>query len=123
MCSVGETFEIKADVYASRKTKAKARLYQGETLNGLDGIKDVDLAPGLSVAELDALIGKRDYKRFLNFRNEVYREKGMKKNPPSREEALRLMSENPNLVRRPLLVKGKSIVIGFDKDAMKEMAG
>jgi uncharacterized membrane protein len=43
---VGETFEIKADVYASRKTKAKARLYQGETLNGLDGIKDLELEPG-----------------------------------------------------------------------------
>lgn len=84
---------------------------------------DVDLAPGLSVDELDALIGKRDYKQFLNFRNELYRERGMKMNPPTREEALRLMSENPNLVRRPLLVKGKSIVIGFDKDAMKEMAG
>ncbi|HZO51979.1 MAG TPA: ArsC/Spx/MgsR family protein [Bryobacteraceae bacterium] len=84
---------------------------------------DVDLAPGLSVAELDALIGKRDYKQFLNFRNELYRERGMGKNPPSREEALRLMSENPNLVRRPLLVRGKAVVIGFDKDAMKEMAG
>ena len=81
------------------------------------------MAPGLSVDELDALIGKRDYKQFLNFRNELYRERGMKKNPPTREEALRLMSENPNLVRRPLLVKGKSIVIGFDKEAMKEMAG
>ena len=88
------------------------------------GVKfeDVDLALGLSVAELDALIGKRDYQQFLNFRNELYRERGMKKNPPAREEALRLMSENPNLVRRPLLVKGTSIVIGFDKDAMKEMA-
>lgn len=89
------------------------------------GVKfdDVDLAPGLGVDELDALIGKRDYKQFLNFRNEIYRERGMKKNPPTREEALQLMSENPNLVRRPLLVKGKAIVIGFDKEAMKEMAG
>lgn len=84
--------------------------------------EDVDLAPGLSVAELDALIGKRDYREFLNFRNELYRERGMKKSPPPRGEALRLMSENPNLVRRPLLVKGRSIVIGFDKEAMKEMA-
>ncbi|MCC6294761.1 MAG: hypothetical protein IT164_19065 [Bryobacterales bacterium] len=85
--------------------------------------EDVDLAPGLSVAALDALIGKRDYREFLNFRNELYRERGMKKSPPPRGEALRLMSENPNLVRRPLLVKGRSIVIGFDKEAMKEMAG
>jgi uncharacterized membrane protein len=43
---VGETFEVKADVYASRATRAKARLYQGETLNGLDGVKELELKPG-----------------------------------------------------------------------------
>ncbi len=43
---VGETFEILADIYASRATKAKARLYQGETLNGLDGVQQLDLKPG-----------------------------------------------------------------------------
>jgi uncharacterized membrane protein len=43
---VGETFEVKADVYASRNTKVKARLFQGQTLNGLDGIKDIELKPG-----------------------------------------------------------------------------
>lgn len=64
--------------------------------------------------ELDRLIGKRDYKLFLNSRNELYRERGMKENPPSREEALRLMSENPNLIKRPILVKGNEIVLGYD---------
>jgi arsenate reductase-like glutaredoxin family protein len=47
----------------------------------------------------------------------------MGKNPPPREEALRLMSENPNLIRRPLLVKGKKVVAGLDEDAMKELLG
>jgi Ca-activated chloride channel homolog len=44
--NVGETFEVRANVYASRKTKARARLYQGETLNGLEGVRELDLAPG-----------------------------------------------------------------------------
>ena len=39
----------------------------------------------------------------------------MKTNPPSREEAIRLMSENPNLIRRPILVKGGKILLGFDE--------
>jgi len=78
----------------------------------------VDLNRGLSVAELDQLIGKRDYKLFLNSRNELYRERGMSQNPPSREEALRLMSENPNLIKRPILVKGREIVLGFDEPAL-----
>ena len=43
---VGETFEIHADIYASRPTKAHARLYQGEALNGLEGVRDLDLRPG-----------------------------------------------------------------------------
>ena len=71
--------------------------------------EEVDLNKGLSVAELDALIGKRDYKEFLNTRNELYRERGMKENPPSRSEALKLMSATPNLIKRPILVDGDRI--------------
>ena len=67
---------------------------------------------------LDKLIGKRDYRLFLNSRNELYRERGMKENPPPREEALRLMSEHPNLIKRPILVKGGQIVVGFDEPAL-----
>jgi len=43
---VGETFEAKAQVYASRATKARARLYQGEALNGLEGVRQVELKAG-----------------------------------------------------------------------------
>ena len=78
----------------------------------------MDLNRGLSVAELDQLIGSRDYREFLNSRNELYREQGMKENPPPRAEALRLMSENPNLIKRPILVKGREIVLGFDERSL-----
>ena len=37
----------------------------------------------------------------------------MKDHPPPREEAIRLMSENPNLIRRPILVDRNRIVLGF----------
>ena len=67
---------------------------------------------------LDKLIGERDYRLFLNSRNELYRERAMKENPPPREEALRLMSEHPNLIKRPILVKGNQIVLGFDEEAL-----
>ena len=43
----------------------------------------------------------------------------MRAHPPPRAEALRLMSENPNLVKRPILVKGREIVLGFDEEAMQ----
>lgn len=43
----------------------------------------------------------------------------MKKNPPMREEALRLMSENPNLIRRPILVGKGEPLLGFDEAAWR----
>jgi arsenate reductase-like glutaredoxin family protein len=79
------------------------------------------LSRGLSAEELDQLIGERDYKLFLNSRNELYRERKMKENPPPRAEALRLMAANPNLIKRPLLVKGKQIVLGFDAAEMTKL--
>lgn len=84
-------------------------------------VEEIDLAKGLSVEELESIIGKEDYRRFLNTRNELYRDRKMSTNPPSRDEALRLMSENPNLIRRPLLVKGRKAVAGFDPDAMRHL--
>ena len=82
---------------------------------------EIDLNRGLSVEELDKLIGKRDYRQFLNSRNEMYRERGMAENPPSRPEALRLMSENPNLIRRPIVIKGGQMVLGFDEEALAKL--
>jgi len=78
----------------------------------------VDLNKGLSVKQLDAIIGERDYKPFLNSRNALFREMGMKDNPPSRAKALKLMSENPNLIKRPLTIVGDEIVLGFDQDGL-----
>lgn len=76
----------------------------------------IDLNRGLSEEQLDQLIGRRDYLKFLNTRNELYREKNMKANPPSRAEAIRLMAANPNLIKRPLIVRGNEILFGFDAD-------
>lgn len=75
----------------------------------------------LSEAELDKLIGARDYREFLNTRNELYREKNMKEKPPSRSEAIKLMATNPNLIRRPIVIRGGEIVLGFDEAAYEKL--
>ena len=82
-----------------------------------------DLNRGLSTEELDRLIGERDYTLFLNTKNELYREKKMKEQPPSRKEALELMAAHPNLIRRPITVRGKQIVLGFDPAGLQKLAG
>ena len=75
----------------------------------------------LSEAELDELIGVRDYKLFLNSRNELYREKNTKEKPPSRAEAIKLMAKTPNLIRRPVVIRGDQIVLGYDEEAFKKL--
>ena len=75
----------------------------------------------LTGAELDELIGERDHKEFLNTRNELYR-KRKKQKPPSRTEAIKLMAREPNLIRRPLLIRGSQIIFGFDQDAYRKLS-
>jgi len=67
------------------------------------------------------LIGERDYREFLNTRNELYRARKMKERPPSRAEAIKLMAKEPNLIRRPVVIRGGQMVLGFDEQAYKKL--
>lgn len=75
----------------------------------------------LSEFELDKLIGNLDYIQFLNPRNELYRTRNMKNNPPSRSVAIKFMSKNPNLIRRPIVIKGAKIILGHDEPAFEKL--
>jgi len=75
----------------------------------------------MSEAELEKLIGERDYKSFLNTRNELYRARKMKDHPPSRSEAIKLMAKEPNLIRRPVVIRGSQIVLGHDEEAFRKL--
>jgi len=53
---VGEPFPVRAHVFSTAETEARVRLYQGETLNGLDGVRDVTLTPGENVIEMRSVV-------------------------------------------------------------------
>ena len=72
----------------------------------------------LSSSELQKLIGRHNHEEFLNPRSEIFRKKKMKDNPPSRREAISLMAKNPELIRRPVIVAGGRVVIGYDENGM-----
>ncbi len=94
--------------------KAKTRLQRkGVLLDFRDLVKH-----RLTAAEIETLIGRRDHRKFLNSRNPLYRRKNMKKMPPSRAQAIRMMAKDPNLIRRPVIVAGGRVVIGFDEDGI-----
>jgi arsenate reductase-like glutaredoxin family protein len=57
-----------------------------------------------------------DPDRFLDFvstRSPVFKQRPL---PKSKKEAIALMIENPNLIRRPIVVKGSKVIFGFDKE-------
>jgi Spx/MgsR family transcriptional regulator len=97
-------------------TCRKARRFmekRGYHLNYRDLVKD-----RLNASELQKLIGKHDHEDFLNPRSEVFRKKKMEDNLPSRREAISLMARNPDLIRRPVIVAGGRVVIGYDENGM-----
>lgn len=62
-----------------------------------------------------------DATRFLDFvstRSPVFKERPL---PKSKKEAIDLMMQQPNLIRRPILVRGSKVIFGFDKDKYQEV--
>jgi len=62
-----------------------------------------------------------DSARFLDFvslRSPVFKERPL---PKSKKEAIAMMMENPNLIRRPIMIKGSKVIFGFDKDAYAKL--
>ncbi len=109
------SFYQKPTCTTCRKSKAYLEK-RGATLD----LRNLD-TERLSESELDNLIGKRDHREFLNTRNELYRTRKMKDNPPGRAEAIQLMAANPNLIRRPVTIAGSQIILGYDEPAFKKL--
>lgn len=62
-----------------------------------------------------------DPDRFLDFvssRSPVFKERPL---PRSKKEAIDLMVQNANLIKRPIVVKGSKVIFGFDKERYKEV--
>lgn len=75
----------------------------------------------LTENELRDIIGDGPVENFLNTRTPLYRERNMKQKPPSKDEAIRLMLRDPNLLRRPVIIKGRKKVTGFNEAEVKDL--
>ena len=71
--------------------------------------------------ELREIIGSDPIEPFLNTRTPLYRERNMKLKPPSKDEAIKLMLKDPNLLKRPVIIKGKKKITGFNDIELKEL--
>jgi Spx/MgsR family transcriptional regulator len=71
--------------------------------------------------ELRDLIGDEPVANILNSRNALYRERNMKQRPPSKEEAIKLILKEQNLLKRPVIVKGKKKLLGFNESEVAKL--
>ena len=71
--------------------------------------------------ELKEIIGDDPIEPFLNTRTPLYRERNMKQKPPSRDEAIKLILKDPNLLKRPVIIKGKKKLTGFNEAEVKQL--
>ncbi len=71
--------------------------------------------------ELRDIIGNDPIQLFLNTRTPLYREKNLKQKPPSKDEAIQLMLKDPNLLKRPVIIKGKKKLTGFNEAEVSQL--
>lgn len=62
---------------------------------------------------LERLIDEDDLDAYLNPRSTPYREMGLREKSITKSQAIDLILQDPNLLRRPLVVKGKKAVFGW----------
>ena len=80
--------------------------------------RDYAKAP-LTVAELKDLFAGRDPRDFLNARSPAFKAMGLTGKSLTAPQALALMAKEPNLIKRPIVVAGKEMIAGFDRDRLR----
>ena len=69
---------------------------------------------------LDEHVDEKHFLDFVSRRSPFFKEQPL---PITKREAIDLMLQHPNLIKRPIVVKGKRAVFGFDKEALDALAG
>ena len=75
----------------------------------------------LDAAELERLL-PADPAPMLGTKSPKYRELGLKDRHLTKADAIALMVQDNNLLKRPILVHAKGVIIGFDKAAYEQLA-
>jgi len=84
-------------------------------------VRDIDINKEPPSREfLEKHIDADHFLDYVSTRSPVWKERPL---PKSKKEAIDLMIENPNLIRRPIMIKGSKVIFGFDKDAYEKAGG
>ena len=65
---------------------------------------------------LEKLIDEEHLEDFINTRSPAYKERNFASRKLTKKQAIDLMMEEPNLIRRPLVLAGKRAIFGYKPD-------
>lgn len=87
-------------------------------------IQEIDYAKtGLTAATVEDIVAKAgSVAAVLNTRHAIAKEKGWATKPPSPSVFAAAVAKDVNLLRRPILIDGETVIIGFDKSAYAKLA-
>ena len=83
-------------------------------------IRDLATKP-LEAHEIAALIRHFDLKHFLNTSSKAYTKKKLDQTTPDRNEIIQLMAEDNDLIKKPIIVAGRLMVVGPNRHKIIQM--
>jgi arsenate reductase len=87
-------------------------------------LQEIDYAKtGLDEATVRQIVAKAgSVAAVLNARHAITKAKGWATAPPSAAEFARAVAQEPNLLRRPIVISGDRLIVGFDPQAYATLA-
>jgi arsenate reductase-like glutaredoxin family protein len=77
----------------------------------------------LSEGELKDLFKAVDPREYINPKSPALKAMNLKGKTLTPEQAIKLMAQEPNLIKRPLTIAGRKIIAGFDRDELRKTFG
>lgn len=99
----------------------KARQLLGELGAEVEERRYFDQLPGRDEIEKLAAMLPGGVMDIVSTRSRRFKELGLEGQNLSHDEWVDLLSREPGLWRRPIAVRGKRIVVGFDQEALEEL--
>ncbi len=99
-------------------TCKKAQVYLNESKVSFEVVDIINVPPQRKV--LEQFIDADNVKPYLNSRSAIYREMKLGQNLPDKAKAIELMLQDPNLIKRPFIVKGDLGSFGFNAEEFDE---